>query len=134
MSKHSVLLIGGEDGEMATIEASSPGRDKCALTITYRGKTVQAESLDYFEALLEVRKLMEQDHLIPFCYGASLNVYPSGMSRDMSQGMVAYRMTLGRSTTREDLVRIFDAGADVIPAFVAQQKEYFDEWKNSFPV
>jgi hypothetical protein len=132
MSKHSVHLIGGEDGELATVEANSLGRDKCVVAVTYRNKTIHGEGRDYFEALREVRKLMEPDRLIPFCYGASLNVYPSGMSREMAQGMVAYRMTLGRPTRREDLVRIFDAGPDVIPAFVAQQSEYFDDWKNSF--
>jgi hypothetical protein len=134
MSEHSIHLIGGEDEEVATVEATSLRKDLCAVAISYRGKTLHAENRDYFEAFRDVRKLMEEDGLIPFCYGASLNVYPSGMSRQMAQGMVAYRMTLGKSTSREDLVRIFDAGPDVIPAFAKQQREYFERWVTSFAV
>jgi hypothetical protein len=132
MIERTLHLIGGADDETGAVSATSPGRDRCLVTITYRGKTLQAESTDYFKSLQEVRTLMEADGLIPFCYGASLNVYPSGMSRDMAQGMVAYRMTLGRSTTREDLVRIFDEGADVIPSYVAQQREFHEKWIQSF--
>ena len=132
MSEHTVHLIGGEDDETAVVTATSPGRDWCSITITYRGKTLQADATDYFKALQEIRGLMEADGLIPFCYGASLNVYPSGMSRDMAQGMVAYRTTFGRSTTREDLVRIFDEGADVIPSYVTQQREFHEKWIRSF--
>jgi hypothetical protein len=50
----------------------------------------------------------------------------------MAQGMVAYRTVLGRPTTREDLVRIFDAGADVIPSSVAHQREFHEKWIQSF--
>ncbi len=131
MSEHTVHLIGGADEETAAVSATSPERDKCLVSISYRGKAVQAEGTDYFKALQAVRKLMEVDGLIPFCYGASLNVYPSGMSRDMSQGMVAYRTTLGKPTTREDLVRIFDEGFDVIPTYVAQQCEFHEKWVQS---
>lgn len=131
MTEHTLHLIGGTDDETAAVSATSPGRDRCSVSISYRGKALQAESTDYFAALQEVRTLMEADGLIPFCYGASLNVYPSGMSRDMAQGMVAYRTTLGKSTTREDLVRIFDEGADVIPSYVAQQHEFHEKWFQS---
>jgi len=130
-SEHTVHLIGGADNESATISTTSAGRDSCSISILYREKELRAESTDYFKALQEIRELMEADELIPFCYGASLNVYPSGMSREMSQGMVAYRMSLGKSTTREDLVRIFDAGTDVIPSYVAQQREFHDKWIQS---
>jgi hypothetical protein len=132
MTEYTVHLIGGADDETATVSATSPGRDRCCISISYRGKTLQAERTDYFKALQDVRELMEADGLIPFCYGASLNVYPSGMSRDMAQGMVAYRMTLGRSTSREDLVRIFDEGADVIPSYIVQQREFHEKWILSF--
>ena len=131
MSEHTLFLIGGEDDETAVVTATSSGRDRCSITIAYRGKTLQADGADYFKAFQEIRGLMEADRLIPFCYGASLNVYPSGMSRDMAQGVVAYRTALGRSTTREELVRIFDEGADVIPSYVAQQREFHEKWLQS---
>jgi hypothetical protein len=132
MFEYTVHLIGGAENETAAVSATSPGHGRCSVSIVYRGKTLQAESTDYFKALQDVRMLMEADGLIPFCYGASLNVYPSGMTRDMAQGMVAYRLTLAQSTSREDLVRIFDEGADVIPSYVANQREFHTRWIESF--
>jgi len=69
--------------------------------------------------------------LLPFCYGASLNVFPSGMSRDMGLGLKAYRLTKGHQAFNKDLVSIFDAGPDVIPSFVVNQKEYYEDWIES---
>jgi len=43
----------------------------------------------------------------------------------------SYRLTQGKKPNRGDLVRIFGEGPDVIPASVAKQKEYFDEWLKS---
>jgi hypothetical protein len=48
---------------------------------------------------------------------------------DEALGLKAYRLTVGKKPSRDDLVGIFDEGPDVIPAPVAQQKEYVDEWK-----
>jgi hypothetical protein len=130
MSDHTVHLIGGSDDETATITAAPIG-DFCRITFRYRGKTLDAEATDYFEAFCKIRTQLESERLIPFCYGASMNVFPSGMSRDMSAGMTAYRLTLGKKPSRGDLVSIFDEGADVIPASVALQKEHFNDWTKS---
>lgn len=92
---------------------------------------MEADASDYFEAFSQIRVQLEKERLIPFCYGASLNVFPSGMSRDMSAGMTAYRLVHGKKPSRNDLVGIFDEGADVMPAFVGNQREYFNEWLKS---
>jgi hypothetical protein len=42
------------------------------------------------------------------CLGARPDVFPSGMSSQMSGGRKAYRHHLGRRPTREDLVDVFD--------------------------
>ena len=130
MSDHIVHLIGSSNDETATITAEPVG-DLCRITFRYRDKMLQADATDYFEALCKIRKQLANERLIPFCYGASLNVYPSGMCRDMSAGMTAYRLTLGKKPSRGDLVRIFDEGADVIPVSVTLQKEHFDDWLKS---
>src|SRR5262249_73940 len=103
----------------------------CHVTFQYRGRSLSASAEDFFEALAQVRIQLEPDHLIPFCYGASLNVFPSGMSRGMGSGLKAYRLTMVRQALTNDLVFIFDSGPDVIPASVARQKEYFDDWIES---
>jgi hypothetical protein len=66
------------------------------------------------------------------CYGASLNVFPSGMARDMGGGVMAYKLTLGQRGRMQDLVCIFDTGPNVQPTTVASQREYFDGWLKSF--
>jgi hypothetical protein len=130
MSDYTVHLIGGGDDETAAITAAPVG-GICHIIFRYRDKTLEADAADYFEALCKIRTQLKIESLIPFCYGASLNVFPSGMSRDMSAGMTAYRLTLGKKPVRGDLVRIFDEGADVIPASVELQKEHFEDWRKS---
>ena len=131
MSEHTIHLIGGEDDETASATCA-PRDGQCHLTFRYRGRALEESATDYFEALCRIRGRLEEEKLIPFCYGASLNVYPSGMCRDMSAGMKAYRLTIGKhASPKSDLVGIFEEGPDVIPATVARQKEFFDEWLKS---
>jgi hypothetical protein len=132
MSEHNVNLIGGAVEEPATIVTTSNGPDDCLIAIEYRGKRLDGSGIDFFAAFQQVRQQLESEGLIPFCYGASMNVWPSGMCRSMGQGMLGYRLKLGCSTTREDIVRIFDAGPDVVPANVAEQRKFFEHWGKSF--
>ena len=60
-----------------------------------------------------------------------MNVYPSGMARSMARGKVAYKIHEGKHAAITDLVDIFSEGPDVIPASVANQLEYFNEWAAS---
>jgi len=92
---------------------------------------IEADATDYFEAFCQIRLQLEPEKLVPFCYGASRNVYPSGMGRDMGKGLKAYRVTPGKPATMKDLVNIFDQGPDVVPASVADQKKYWEDWWES---
>jgi hypothetical protein len=128
MSERRIYLVGGDDDESATVRYVPKG-DKCHITFRYRDRVIEASAYDYFEAFCLVRARLEDEHLIPFCYGASLNVYPSGMCRDMGAGMKAYRMTIGKHVDpKKDLVAIFDQGPDVIPATISRQRQHFEEW------
>ncbi|MGC4014884.1 MAG: hypothetical protein QM755_10280 [Luteolibacter sp.] len=127
MIDQTLYLIGGADDEIANFIAF-PLDDHCHVQFTYRGKQITATASDYFEALSDIRLQLEAENLIPFCYGASLNVFPSGMCRDMGAGLSAYRLTLGQTPRQSDLVGIFDSGPDVIPASVANQKAFFETW------
>ncbi len=101
------------------------------ITLKYADKAVEGSGPDCFEAFCRVREKLEMIGLLPLCYGASRNVFPSGMGRDMGNGLAAYRMTMGRHTTREDLVRIFDSGPDMDLVSVKLQREFFDRWLES---
>jgi hypothetical protein len=53
------------------------------------------------------------------------------MSRDMASGLTAYKLRMGKPAGKEDLVSIFDTGADVEPVSVEGQEQYFKEWLKS---
>jgi hypothetical protein len=125
--QHEIALIGAGDGERAVITEYEIGHT-CKLICAYRGKTIEAEAGDFFEALCLIRRQLEHEGLIPFCYGASLNVFPSGMARDMGAGLKAYRLKKGVHARGADLVEIFDNGPDVIPASVDAQEAFWLEW------
>ena len=130
MKEYTIHLIGGEDDEAARITSETTD-ESCELIFQYRGKSITAKAFDCFTAFCQIRKELEKENLIPFCYGASLNVYPSGMCRDMGRGLTAYKFEIGKQATREALVPIFEEGTDVIPSSVENQEQYFNEWLES---
>ena len=107
-------------------------RRACRINLNFRDCQLDATDRDFFEALCRLREQLAKLGLVPFCYGASRNVFPSGMMRDMANGLTAYRMEMGRRGKRTDAVRIFDSGADVDPVSVEMQKQFFDQWLQSF--
>jgi len=129
MDEHLIFLIGGGDDESGKL-VTSIKKDVCHIAFDYRGRSLDAKASDYFEAFCQIRLRLEEDGLIPFCYGASLNVYPSGTARDMGLGLKAYKLTIGKHARMQDLVEIFTAGEDVIPAFVSTQQEFYRTWIN----
>jgi hypothetical protein len=125
--QYRVHLIGGNDDETAIFTLFDEG-DHCRLRCEYRDKTIESTATDFFQALCDVRCLLAEDELIPFCYGASLNVYPSRRARDMGRGLKAYKLAVGRHAKIADLVEIFVGGTDVIPTSVALQKKFYRDW------
>ncbi|MES5482696.1 hypothetical protein QMZ05_08040 [Bradyrhizobium sp. INPA03-11B] len=125
--QHRIRLIGGQYEETALFRLFDEG-DACRLLCEYRHKTIEHTASDFFQALCDIRSLLAENGLIPFCYGASLNVYPSGMARDMGQGLKAYKLAVGRHAKMSDLVEIFGSGPDVNPASVAAQEQFFSNW------
>jgi len=87
--------------------------------------------IDLFECLESLRLYLEERGYFLLCSGARIDVYPSGMSRDMSKGRLAYVTKIGMVASREDIVDIF-AETDIENiGTVAQQKEYHEQWVNS---
>lgn len=130
MEEHQIFLIGGEYDEYGTLFIE-PSYDLCKLKFHVRDSVYEGQATDFFDAFIEIREKLEGLQLIPFCYGASLNVYPSGMARDMGAGLKAYKLEIGCPAKRDDLVEIFEQGHDVIPSSVSNQREYFQSWLES---
>ncbi|MBZ9658513.1 hypothetical protein LB523_05605 [Mesorhizobium sp. ESP-6-4] len=132
--QYTVFLIGGGTGgdEQAVFTPHDAGT-RCRLTCSYRNKVIAAEEDDYFEALCQIRNQLEVEGLLPFCYGASANVFPEGTVTEMSRGLVVCKVKTGERPKKSDLVNIFDDGYDVMPVFVSMQQKFWDSWLASLP-
>ena len=129
---HPVTLRSGSariEGTLARLEETlENGEAQCKLELSFAGRRISGRGRDFFEALLEVRRTLEPEATFLLVYGASRNVWPSGMARSMGAGLKAYRMTMGNQALLKDLVGIFESGPDVEPATIAEQERYRDEW------
>lgn len=110
------------------LQAGRPDPRRCNLTLKSSVGTFESTDWNYFDALCQIREELEPLGWRPACYGACEDVYPSNMCRDMGQGMVAYRIEIGRAAEQEHLVETFGTDEDVVPSTVAQQRTFFKRW------
>ena len=62
----------------------------CCLFLELDGSTVaQGKSGSYFNALLQLRKRLEERDAIVLCWGARQRVWPTGIQNDMGAGLAA---------------------------------------------
>jgi hypothetical protein len=112
-------------------EEAPEDEERVKLTLDFNGKEISSVEDDYFSAMCSIRRVLEQGGALLRCYGASRNVYPSGMSRSMGGGVKAYKMSMGSPAKTKDLVSIFETGPDVDPVTVAEQEDFFKKWIQS---
>lgn len=89
---------------------------------TYQGK-------DIYTCLANVRA--DFPHISFLCKGAQINVMPSRMASQMSAGLVAYEMTLGKQASRDDIVHLFDYEEKNLTNNPQEQIEFFKQWLKS---
>ncbi|CAI8938993.1 hypothetical protein [Pseudomonas chlororaphis] len=66
-----------------------------------------------------------------FCKGAKKNVYPSRASSQMSSGLMAYELQLGKQALRADFVNIFDYEDKDLTNDPDIQLDFFKSWMAS---
>lgn len=132
-SEQFVVPLLQSDGTylMSTVDLTELESGDYVLVLTWDDGQLEATSEDCFDAFCSVRRGLEPLDLLPACYGAHLHAFPSGMSRSMGGGRKLYRLTLGKQALAKDLVQLFDAGEDVVPSTVENQRRFFDEWIGS---
>ncbi len=116
---------------MSSVVLTESESGDCHLLMTCEEWTLESTAEDWFDAFCAVRRDLETRELLPACYGAHLHAFPSGMSRSMGGGRQLYRLTIGKQARMNDLVGLFDAGQDVIPSTVDDQRKFFDQWIDS---
>ena len=111
------------DGSKGPALVEGGVRGACQVRITYQGIVSQGESSDFFCALARARRRFENLGFRLLCYGASKNVWATGMARDMGLGLRAHFFRDGEWSS--DVRDIFASGPDVIPATVEEQTAYW---------
>jgi len=95
------------------------------------GYEVEYEGSDLFDCLVKARREWEKKGARILCNGSRRDVYPSGMSRQMSGGRKAYVLGIGERASSSCLVDIFEPAAPDMVATVDDQKVYYEQWIRS---
>lgn len=94
-------------------------------------QNIKCVNSDLFECLVDLRQEFSVKRYFLLCNGARVNVYPSPMSRDMGGARLAYSLTLGKQSKREDLVDIFDYAEFTDIGSVEEQRKFYHVWIKS---
>jgi hypothetical protein len=130
----AIILAGGSrvPATITADEARANGKEIYRISFQQGADLKVADSeIDFFEALTQLRQELEKAGALLCCFGASEDVYPSGMQRSMGPAMLAYKMRMGFPSARQDIVNIFEADETVNPSTVAQQRRYHRAWADS---
>ncbi|MBX8513050.1 hypothetical protein K5D34_25500 [Pseudomonas cichorii] len=126
METKEVTLEIGETRRKATITYSTTP-PSIQLNLDDLSKTCHGESL--FSCFIELRR--ELSNIKFFCKGAKKNVHPSRMSSQMSSGLMAYELEIGKQALRKNMVNIFDYEENDLTNDPDIQSEFFANWMKS---
>ena len=104
---------------------------QCWVQIAWPDGNVEATDRSVYHAFAAVREQLEPLGLVPLCYGACPEVQVSGMAVEMSDGIIAYRLSDPRAGWGGPTVNIFDTGPDISPAPVAEQRSFREKRRNA---
>lgn len=124
MKTIEVLISTHDIVETATIEC-----DRKKLTLTFimqNGFKKSYTAYDLYVCLGMLRADFPETKFL--CKGAKLNVHPSRMSSQMSNGLVAYELEFGIPSEEENIVRIFDYEDKDITNDINKQHEFYKNW------
>lgn len=123
-----ILVDGKKDIVTLRFESSNP---TAVIDLTMPdGVSKKYEHHDYFLCFVKVR--MDHPQVRFLCKAAKLNVMPSRMCSQMSMGLVAYEMAMGKTATFDQIVQIFDYEDVDIVTDPKEQFEFYQRWLKSF--
>jgi hypothetical protein len=99
------------------------------VLITKNGVRKTYTAHDLYECLGLLRADYPETKFL--CKGAKLNVHPSRMTSQMSGGVVAYELHMGKPAEAEDIVNIFDFEDIDITNDIQQQRNFYKRWIDS---
>lgn len=118
----------------ATVRFSVPPRGKARIEAQLDdGFQAAGEGVDLFDALVALRRQLEEQGIDIATNGARRDVYPSAMLRQTSEGRWAYVLTQPPTGERQPTVDIFGPARWDQLATVDEQRRYFEEWAGRPP-
>ncbi len=105
--------------------------DEVRVDFIYFDKKISKYADNFFDALLELRKELEELGIHLLCKGCSKTVYPSAMQLNMGEGRQAYDLTLGKQASNNMIVDIFAPCNENEYASAEEQHSYFLKWIES---
>ncbi|WP_130904167.1 hypothetical protein [Pseudomonas sp. Sample_22] len=127
MKKIEIPVIKKNNNETATIECD---RINLSLKLTIENDiSKQYSAYDLFVCFGLLRA--DNPEIKFLCKGSKLNVHPSRMSSQMSKGLAAYELTLGKPSDEDDTIRIFDYEDQDITNNIEDQIKFYKKWLES---
>lgn len=84
---------------------------------------------DFYRCFAALRK--DNDNFVFYCKGAKTNVHPSSMASQMSLGLKAYELVIGKEPSIDDLVFIFDYEEEELSSDPDEQRQFYLNWMAS---
>lgn len=102
------------------------------IELSYKNEKIIKFSENCFEALIEIRKELENQKIQILCKGANKMVYPSSMQLNMGIGRSAYLLKIGEQAKVKDIVDIFEEEENIDKCVsIEEQMKFFKLWINS---
>jgi hypothetical protein len=106
--------------------------DSKAVTINFvmkNGFNKIYSGSDFYKCFGRVRA--DNPHIQFLCKGSKVNVHPSSMSSQMSLGLKAYELTLGKKSSLDDVIYIFDYDENNLTNDPNEQRDFYRRWFES---
>ena len=124
----SYVIIGEKKkGEIELVEFD----DSVEILFKCDDISVKKQESNYFDALIEIRKILEENKIKLLCQGCAKDVYPSAMMLSMGMGRKAYKNTMGVQAKLNSTVDIFSPCTIEEYSTIEQQYHFFNEWAGS---
>lgn len=103
---------------------------KVSITLNLENQSSQTYTdRDFYKCFGLLRK--SNPHIRFFCKGSKINVHPSSMSSQMSLGLKAYELVIGKKPSLEEVVFIFDYEEENLTNDPEEQRTFYLNWITS---
>ena len=124
-----VKLIISIDGTKETAQLICDSKTVSITFVMKNGFNKMYADTNFYRCLGRIRE--DNPHIQFLCKGSKVNVHPSSMSSQMSLGLKAYELTLGKKASPEDVVYIFDYDEDNLTNDPEEQRIFYIKWIQS---